>query len=123
MRPEPLPRGQGLRWTSSPLLRAGVGRLRLPGPGQEDVFFAVDMPNSERRLERAGRAVLRRVARGGRLRVVSFDAAQPEGAEERAARLWPLLAALTALALVGESVLAYVFSNPRGAAEWEGGRP
>ncbi len=123
VRPEPLPRGQGLRWTSSPLLRAGVGRLRLPGPGQEDVFFAVDMPNSERRLERPGRAVLRRVARGGRLRVVSFDAAQPEGAEERAARLWPLLAALTALALVGESVLAYVFSNPRGAAEWEGGRP
>ncbi|MFO8008916.1 MAG: BatA domain-containing protein [Candidatus Brocadiia bacterium] len=121
VRPRLLPDREGLHWTSEPLLRAGLGRLRPPGQGE--VLFAVNMPDTERRLGKARHDVVRRAGRGGRLRVVSFDARLPEGTERAGAGLWPLLAGLLALVLVTESALAHLFSNPGAAPEREGGRP
>jgi len=105
---------EGLWFASEPLTAAGIYELTLQrrDGGSERVLFAVNVPDRERRLERADPHLLTDAAGGG-VRVLRWD--DPALGRRRTApgRAWPAVAAVLLGLLVGEAVLAWWFGNPR----------
>jgi len=105
-----------IEFTSPPLNHTGFGRMNLTAvDGREQAMqFAVNLPDRERRLERASRQVVASASVRGRLSVSGYEPVDEEpgrgGAES-----WRLLAWLLLALLVVESVVAWRFGNPPGA--------
>ncbi len=116
---------EGLWFTSAPLNRLGVWKLQLErlGGGTDSVPIAVNLPESESRLERTSPAALERLSvRPGQLRVLKAgDAGEGEGLGK--ARWWRAFAVLALAVLFVESLLAYAFGNPSSDALLWGGSP
>jgi len=110
----------GLWLAGGPLDTAGLWALelkRIEG-GTETVYVAVNMPAAERRLARVPAGAFAAAALSpDTLRVVRGDDARLAGLEGGRRVMWPAVAAVLLAVLLVESVMAYVFGNPRKVRE------